>query len=74
MRVIEILALGSELRGEAERQCGSINEAHFLVHEVLSQAFADNPGSLSSGALHGELSSRLRLKLIESAIGHRVSL
>lgn len=74
MRVIEILALGSELRGEAERQSDSINESHFLVHEVLSRAFADDPDLVSSSALHGELSSRLRLKLVERAIGRRASL
>ncbi len=74
MRVIEILALGAQLRGEAERQSDSINESHFLVHEVLLQAFTDHPGLTSSDALGCELSSRLRLKLTESAIGHRMSL
>lgn len=74
MRVIEILALGASLRVEAEQQSDRINASHFLVHEVLSQAFAEDPGLVSSSALHGQLSSRLRLKLIESSIGHRVSL
>lgn len=74
MRAIEILALGQELRREAELTCDSVNASHLLVHEVMLQAFADDADLLSSNALHGELSARLRRKLVERAIGHRVSL
>jgi hypothetical protein len=75
VRVIEILALGHELRREAELACDSINASHLLVHEVMLQAFADDADDLlSSAALHGELSARLQRRLVERAIGHRVSL
>jgi hypothetical protein len=66
MRVIEILALGPELRREAEQQCAGVNEAHFVVHQVLSRAFADG---VEAPALHDELSSRVRHKVIENSIG-----
>lgn len=69
---MEILALGAELRREAEVQCSSINEAHFVVHEVLARAFADDAsGVQTSATLRGALSSRVRHKLIENAIARR---
>jgi hypothetical protein len=61
MRVIEILALGAQLRREAEQRCRNVNEAHLRVHDVMAAAFADEPGLVSSSALEGELSSRLSL-------------
>ena len=74
MRVIEILASASQLCREAGRASGCINESYFLVHQVISRALADKPGLVPSGELHGELSSRLRLKLTEGAIDRRPSI
>lgn len=68
MRTIEILALGADLRREAESQCHSVNEAHFAVHEVVSDALACNPILGRGASLHDELSSRVRLRLIEGSI------
>jgi hypothetical protein len=67
MRVLEIVALGEQLRREAEKRCPNVNEAHLRVHEVMAAAFADEPGLVSSNALEGELSSRLTLKFDSSA-------
>lgn len=67
MRTIEILALGADLRREAESQCHSVNEAHFAVHEVVSDALACNPILARGASLHDELSSRVRLRLIEGS-------
>jgi hypothetical protein len=63
MRMIEIIALGAQLRREAEKRCPNVNEAHLRVHEVMATAFADEPGLVTSDALEGELYSRLRLNL-----------
>jgi hypothetical protein len=68
MRAIDILTLGADLRREAEGQCVSVNEAHFAVHEVLAEALACNPILLRGATLYGELSSRVRLRLIENSI------
>lgn len=65
MRVTEILALGPQLRREAEGHGIGVNEAHFLVHEVMTRAFADDPSLTAPAALQGELSSRLWLKVAE---------
>ena len=50
-RIVELVALGPELCKQAESRGKSVNEAHFLVHEVLAQTFAD---------LHRIPSDRLR--------------
>ena len=68
MRAIEILGLGAELRREAEGRCDSVNEAHFAVHEVVAGALARDPVLAPGATLHDELSSRIRLRLIESSI------
>ena len=73
MRVIEILGLGQEMRREAERSGASINASHFMVHQVMLRAFKD-PTLAESDALQAELSVRLKRKLQECDIGHRVSL
>ena len=63
MRMIEIVALGAQLRREAEERCRNVNEAHLRVHDVMVAAFADEPGLVSTNDLAGELSSRLSLSL-----------
>lgn len=68
MRAIDILALGADLRREAESQCVSVNEAHFAVHEVFAEALACHPILARGATLHGELSSRVRVRLIENSI------
>lgn len=65
-RVIEILALGSGLRGEAARECKCLNESYFLVHQILARAFLDDPHLTASQALHGKLHERLQSTLITS--------
>lgn len=61
-RFVELVALGPELRAQAERRGEGVNEAHFLVHEVLTQAFADLQ-RMPSDALRDHLSSQLERKL-----------
>ena len=62
-RFAEILAFGPRLRDEAARRCGCLNESYFLVHEVMSGAFGDDPHLTASAALQGHLSRRLNAKL-----------
>ena len=33
MHAIEMLAMGADMRREAEARCLSVNEAHFMAHE-----------------------------------------
>ncbi len=65
-RFAEIVASGPRLRDQAALGCGCLNASYFLVHEVMADAFADDPHSTTSAALAGELSSRLNAKLLES--------
>lgn len=69
-RMIEILALGSGLRGEAARECKCLNESYFLVHQVLARAFLDDPNLTGSEALHAQLHGRLQSTLITSGAPH----
>ncbi len=39
--VLDILANGAQLRSDAERITGDINEACLLVHQVVSRALSD---------------------------------
>jgi Mn-dependent DtxR family transcriptional regulator len=61
-RFVELVALGPELRSLAERRGEGVNEALFLVHEVLEEAFLDLAGLPSEG-LREHLSSRLEHRL-----------
>lgn len=58
-RMFELLALGPELIAEAKRDGKSVNESYYLVHRVISQAFAD-PSRLPCDNLRDHLSSRMR--------------
>ena len=73
MRIIVILRLGQDMRREAERSGAGVNASHFMVHQVMLRAFED-PTLVESDALQAELSVRLKRKLQERDIGHRVSL
>ena len=57
-RLSELLALGPELLDEAKRQCKGVNEAHYLVHRVLSQAFKEDMARIPD--VRGHLKSRLK--------------
>lgn len=59
-RVMEMVALGPELRCEAQKLGKGVNESYLLVHQVLSQAFRDHPEQIPSHALRAHLSSRLQ--------------
>jgi hypothetical protein len=61
-RFVELVALGPELRSLAERRGEGVNEALFLVHEVLEEAFSDLHGLPDEG-LREHLSSRLERRL-----------
>lgn len=61
-RFVELVALGPELRSLAERRGEGVNEALFLVHEVLEEAFSDLHGLPHEG-LREHLSSRLEQRL-----------
>jgi hypothetical protein len=61
-RFVELVAFGPELRSLAERRGEGVNEALFLVHEVLEEAFSDLDG-LPNDGLREHLSSRLERRL-----------
>jgi hypothetical protein len=58
-RLVELVALGPELRVEAQKLGHGVNESYLLVHQVLSQAFRDDPARIPSHALRDHLTSRL---------------
>jgi hypothetical protein len=61
-RIVELVALGPELRSLAERRGEGVNEALFLVHEVLEEAFL-NLHRLPNEGLREHLSSRMERRL-----------
>jgi hypothetical protein len=61
-RFVELVALGSELRNLAERRGEGVNEAFFLVHQVLQEAFLDMD-RLPSQGLREHLSAQLERRL-----------
>jgi hypothetical protein len=63
-RFAEIVAYGPTLRDEAALGCGCLNASYFLVHEVMTGAFGDDPRLTTSAALSGQLSGRLNAKLL----------
>lgn len=67
-RFAEILAHGPLLRDEAARGCACLNESYFLVHEVMTTAFGDDPHLTASAALADQLSGRLNAKLLTGAM------
>ncbi len=66
-RLVEMVALGPELRIEAQKLGKGVNESYLVVHRVLSQAFRDNPDGIPSEALRDHLSSRLHRVVRECA-------
>ena len=70
MRVIEILGLGQGMRRQAELGGASVNDSHFMVHEVMLDAFSEDMDLLNSGELKAELAQRLQGKLRQRVIGH----
>jgi len=61
-RIVELVALGPELRCLAERRGEGVNEALLLVHEVLEEAFADLH-ALPKDGLREHLLSRAERRL-----------
>jgi hypothetical protein len=59
-RLVEMVALGPELRVEAQKLGHGVNESYMLVHQVLSDAFRENPEHIPAHALRDHLASRLR--------------
>ena len=66
-RLVEIVALGPELRVEAQKMGQGINESYLLVHQVVLRAFRDNPEGIPSDALRGHLSMQLQRQVRERA-------
>ena len=66
-RLVEMVALGPELRVEAQKLGHGVNESYLLVHKVLSRAFRDNPEHIPAHALRDHLSSRLQKYVRECA-------
>jgi hypothetical protein len=58
-RLVELVALGPELRVEAQKLGHGVNESYLLVHCVLSQAFREDPEKVPSHKLRDHLTSRL---------------
>jgi hypothetical protein len=59
-RLVEMVALGPELRVEAQKLGQGVNESYMLVHKVLSQAFRDDPEHIPAHALRDHLTTRLQ--------------
>lgn len=59
-RLVELVSLGPELRVEAQRLGHGVNESYLLVHQVLSQAFREDPDRVPSHALRDHLTSKLQ--------------
>lgn len=59
-RLFELVALGPELRDEAERQGKSVNESYLVVHRVLARAFKEDPCAIPSEGLRTYLKTQLR--------------
>ena len=66
-RLVELVALGPELRVEAQKLGHGVNESYLLVHHVLSQAFRENPEQVPSHLLRDHLTSRLQRHVRECA-------
>ena len=66
-RLVELVALGPELRVEAQKLGHGVNESYMLVHKVLSQAFREDPDRVPSHALRDHLSSKLQRQVRECA-------
>jgi hypothetical protein len=60
--IVELVAIGPELRRLAEHRGQGVNEALFLVHQVLEEAFLDLDG-LPKENLREHLSSRMERRL-----------
>mgnify|MGYP001606258541 CR=1 FL=1 len=61
-RFVELVALGPELRRLAEHRGEGVNEALFLVHEVLGEAFQDLDRVPNEG-LREHMSSQMERRL-----------
>jgi hypothetical protein len=66
-RLVEMVALGPELRVEAQKLGKGINESYMVVHQVLAQAFRDDPERIPAHALRAHLTSRLERVVRECA-------
>ena len=64
-RLVEMVALGPELRVQAQKLGQGVNESYLLVHEVLSQAFRDSPERIPAASLRDHLTSRLQRQVRE---------
>jgi hypothetical protein len=61
-RIMELVALGPELRRLAEHRGEGVNEALFLVHQVLEEAFLD-PHALPNEGLREHLTAQMEYRL-----------
>jgi hypothetical protein len=69
VHTIEVLAMGGEMRREAMARCPNVNQAHFMVHEVMLEILAD-PAVVSRRTARALLFARLDAKLMECEIVH----
>ena len=67
VNTIEMLAMGSEMRRQAEARCPSVNDAHFMVHEVMLETLTD-PAVTRGRMAHASLLARLDTKLSASEV------
>ncbi|MDZ4865848.1 MAG: hypothetical protein SGI91_00875 [Alphaproteobacteria bacterium] len=61
-RIVELVALGPELRRLAEHRGEGVNEALFLVHQVLEEAFLDLH-TLPNEGLREHLTAQMEYRL-----------
>jgi hypothetical protein len=57
-----MLTMGVELRRAAEARCGSVNAAHFMVHQVMLEAMAGPPAATGRTA-RAAMRARLDVEL-----------
>jgi len=67
VHTIEALAMGAEMRREAVARCPSVNQAHFMVHEVMLEALAD-PAVVPRRTARALVFARLDTKLKEGEV------
>jgi len=63
-KLVDLVALGPELRVKAVRRGASVTEAYHLVHEVLAPALR-NPDDLPHDGALDHLAAQLERKLVE---------
>lgn len=66
-RLFDLLAMGPELRSEAERHGKSVNASYLLVHRIVARALREDLSAVPQDKLKAMLTKRLRETLDSAA-------